>query len=108
MEESSRKNILGSRIVQRRKQLGIKQSDLASEIGISKNQISNIENGKSFPKFGTFLLLCDKLGCNADYLIAGLSKRVISENITDMIASLTIDEQKTIWVLLDSYIHRDK
>ncbi len=93
--------------MQRRKQLSIKQSELAEMLGISDNQISNIENGKSFPKLNNFILLCNILECNADYLLSGILKTSIDENILDMIASLSIEEQKTLWQLLDCYIHRN-
>ena len=107
MNNKNAKNILGSRIMQRRKQLSIKQSELAEMLGISDNQISNIENGKSFPKLNNFILLCNILECNADYLLSGILKTSIDENILDMIASLSIEEQKTLWQLLDCYIHRN-
>ena len=108
MNENTDKKIIGTRILQRRKQIGIKQSELAERLGISVNQMSNIENGKSSPKFSNFLLMCDILDCNADYFIAGLARKNINENLTDMISSLTIDEQRTLWILLDCYIHRKK
>ena len=101
------KNILGSRIMQRRKQLGIKQSELAELIGVSDNQISNIENGKSFPRLSSFIKICDILDCNSDYFLSGIIKKDVDENIIDLIASCSLEEQKTIWKLLDCYIHRN-
>lgn len=106
MDEKNKMSILGSRIMQRRKQLNIKQSELAERMGISDNQVSNIENGKSFPKLNNFMILCDILECNADYLLSGMLKTSVNENILDMLSSLSLDEQKTIWQLLDCYIHR--
>lgn len=108
MKNKSTKNILGARIMQRRKELGIKQSELAEMLGVSDNQTSNIENGKSFPKLNNFISLCNILNCNADYLLSGVLKSSIDENILDMIAYLTIEEQKTLWQLLDCYIHRNR
>lgn len=108
MSTKNNQNILGSRIMQRRKQLCIKQSELAEMLGISDNQISNIENGKSFPKLNNFILLCNILNCNADYLLSGILKNSIEENIIDMIACLSVEEQKTLWQLLDCYLHRNK
>lgn len=108
MNNENRKVILGSRITQRRKQLNIKQSELAEQMGLSDNQISNIENGKSFPKLSNFMLLCDILNCNADYFFSGILRNSIDDNISDMIASLSIEEQNALWELLNCYIHRDK
>ena len=97
----------GDRLMMRRKHLGLTQSELAEIAGVSDNQISNIENGKSFPKFNNFLMLCDALDCNADYLLSGIVKNTVSEQIIEMIATLSLEEQKTLWILLDKYIHRD-
>ena len=106
MDEKRIRIIVGSRIMQRRKQLCIKQSELAEKIGVSNNQISNIENGKSFPKLGNFISICNILNCNADYFLSGILKDSVVENITDMFSSLSVEEQKTVWNLLDCYIHR--
>ena len=107
MDEKRIRIILGSRIMQRRKQLCIKQAELAEKIGVSNNQISNIENGKSFPKLGNFICICNILNCNADYFLSGILKDSVVENITDMLSSLSVEEQKTVWRLLDCYIHRN-
>lgn len=106
MNDKSIKKILGTRIMQRRKELCIKQSELAEKLGISDNQVSNIENGKSFPKLSNFILLCNILECNADYFLSGILKTSINENTVDMIATLSVEEQSTLWQLLDCYIHR--
>lgn len=104
---NNKENVLGSRIMQRRKQMKKKQSELAEIIGISENQLSNIENGKSFPRLQKFIEICEALDCNADYLLSGVIKKSVDRNIIDMIASLSIEEQKAIWKLLDCYIHRN-
>ena len=89
----------------RRKQLGIKQSELAEILGISDNQVSNIENGRSFPKMNNFIRLCEVLDCNADYLLSGIVKNTVPQQINEMIALLSPEKQKTLWILLNSYIH---
>lgn len=99
--------VIGSRITQRRKQKHILQSDLAEAIGVTNNQISNIENGHSYPKLKNLISICEVLDCNADYLLSGIIKKEVDANIIDMIASLTLEEQITLWKLLDCYIHRD-
>lgn len=106
IEEQNKKKILGSRIMQRRKQLGVKQSELAEAINVSDNQISNIENGKSFPRLNSFIKICEVLDCNSDYFLSGIVRSELNDNIIDMLSSCTIEEQKVIWQLLDCYIHR--
>lgn len=99
--------IIGSRILQRRKQLHIKQSDLAQMIGVTKNHISNIENGKTQLSFSCFLQLCEALECNADFFISGIIQRDVEKNIVDMISLCTLEEQKIIYKLLDCYMHKN-
>lgn len=106
MDSQITKNVLGLRIMQRRKQLNIKQSELAKMLNISDKQISNIENGKSFPKLNNFILLCNILKCNSDYFLSGILKTTVKENISDLVAMLSIEEQETLWQLLDCYIHQ--
>ena len=43
MNDEKKNAVIGARIMQRRKLLGMKQSELAELIGVSDNQISNIE-----------------------------------------------------------------
>ena len=99
--------IIGLRIMQRRKEKHIKQSEIAEMLNVSENQISNIENGKSFPRLQNFLKLCEILDCNADYFLSGTIKKSVDQNIIDMVASLSLEEQKVIWKLIDCYIHRN-
>ena len=107
MKKIDKQAILGLRIMQRRKQLGINQSELAEQIGLSEHQISNIETGRSYPRMNSFIRICEILEVNADYFISGAMKDEIDENIIDMISSLSQEEQKTVWKLLDAYIHRN-
>ena len=107
MNEHERNVIIGTRIMQRRKRLGMKQSELAELINVSDNQISNIENGRSYPRLNSFISICNALDCTSDYLISGVMHEALDNNILDMISSLSIEEQKSIWKLIDCYIHRD-
>ena len=107
LTEQDKKTILGSRIMQRRKQMGMKQSELAEAINVSDNQISNIENGKSFPRLCSFVKICEVLDCNSDYFLSGVIKNDVESNIIDLISTCTIEEQKVIWQLIDCYVHRN-
>ncbi len=107
MRKINKQAILGLRIMQRRKQLGINQSELAEQIGLSEHQISNIETGRSYPRMKSFIKICEILETNADYFISGAMKDEVDENIIDMVTSCTPEEQQVIWKLLDAYIHRE-
>lgn len=50
----------------------VNQTNLAEQIGISKQCISDFKSGKSFPSIHTLKLICLHLEVSADYLL-GLS-----------------------------------
>lgn len=45
----------------KRREIGLKQSELAEKIGISEKHLSKIETGKNFPALDTFLKILDAL-----------------------------------------------
>ena len=107
MTEKTLKRQIGIRIMQRRKQLNLTQAELAEQLEISDSQISNIERGKYFPKMTNIVKLCAILDCNADYIFSGVLKHSVADNIIDLVSSLSIEEQKIVLLLIDTYIHRN-
>lgn len=59
---------LGSRIKERREQLHLTRSELATKIGVTPSAIANYENGISSPKIEIMYELFDALDCDANYL----------------------------------------
>ena len=55
----------------RRKELHIKQAELAETLEISNNHMSSIENGRQKPSLDTFIRLCDCLNVTPDYRLLG-------------------------------------
>ena len=53
---------LGRAIRQRRKSLGLRQEDVATQSGISRATLLAIENGKDTAQIGLVLQLCRDLG----------------------------------------------
>ena len=95
MNDEKKNAVIGARIMQRRKL-----------IGVSDNQISNIENGRSYPKLNSFMLICKALDCNADYFFSGVISDSLPEQIGEMLSSLSVEEQRMVWHLVDCYIHQ--
>lgn len=62
---------MGNRIKLRRKELRIKQAELAEILGISNNHMSSIENGRQKPSLDTFIGICNNLNVTPDYLLLG-------------------------------------
>lgn len=51
------------------KNSGIKQNELAKQIGISKQCVSDFKSGRAFPSIQTLTLICKHLDVSADYLL---------------------------------------
>lgn len=62
---------MGHRIKVRRKELKIKQAELAETLEISNNHMSSIENGRQKPSLDTFIGICKHLKVTPDYLLLG-------------------------------------
>lgn len=81
---------MGSRIKIRRKELKIKQSELAEGLGISNNHMSSIENGRQKPSMDTFINICNFLNVTPDYLLLGsMHAYNISQDIIDKLRLCT-------------------
>jgi transcriptional regulator with XRE-family HTH domain len=62
---------MGTRIKVRRKELKIKQAELAEALEISNNHMSSIENGRQKSSLDTFIGICRCLNVTPDYLLLG-------------------------------------
>ncbi len=75
---------MGNRIKIRRKELRIKQAELAEMLNISNNHMSSIENGRQKPSLDTFIQICNLLKVTPDYLLLGnMHAYNIPQDITD-------------------------
>ena len=62
---------MGNRIKIRRKELRIKQAELAERLNISNSHMSSIENGRQKPSLDIFIQICNLLNVTPDYLLLG-------------------------------------
>ena len=60
---------IGPRLKKARIDKKMTQAQLAEEIDLSKNYISNIERGTSIPSLETFVMLCNALDVTADMML---------------------------------------
>lgn len=97
------KKLIGIRIMQRRKSLGLTQEDLAEKVGLSKNHLSNIECGKYLPTTQFIIQICNILGETPDYYLIGkLSEE--SSKFESLLAGLPAESQRIICRLLETYV----
>ena len=84
---------MGRRIKLRRKELNIKQSEMAEALDVSNNHISSIETGKQKPSLDMFLSICEYLHVTPDYLLLGaMHSYNIPQDILDKLHLCTPDD----------------
>ena len=69
---------LGKKIAEIRKENGLTQEDLAELCSVTRQTISNWENGKSYPDLETLVLISDRFEVSLDAMLKGDS-RMVSE-----------------------------
>jgi transcriptional regulator with XRE-family HTH domain len=62
---------IGRHVREARKAVGLKQQELADEVGVTSQHISRIELGQAAPSVETLLRLGQRLGVTTDYLLTG-------------------------------------
>jgi len=97
------KKMVGGRIKRRRKVAGITQEELAEQIGLSKNHLSNIERGRYLPTIETLLMICDALGQSPDYYLIGKISPE-TDRISQMVKRLSEDSQWILYRLIETYL----
>ena len=73
---------LQAQIKKYRNQLSLSQDELAEKIFVSRQSISNWENGKTYPDIRSLLLLSEVFGVSLDQLVRGdieIMKKAITE-----------------------------
>lgn len=89
---------IGTRIAQRRKELGLNQTQLAEKVHLSTNHISNVETGGSY-SLDALLLICDALEITPDYVFLGTLRNDRKENFLDV---LKLCNDNEVAILLDT------
>ena len=81
---------LGKRIAKRRRELGLKQSQVNEMAGLSDKYLSNIERAVSVPSIDVLMKLCAVLKTTPDALLLGA---VGMENIDNVgrVAAMKVD-----------------
>lgn len=102
-------DMLGTRIAKRRRELNLRQNELAKELGVSNNYLSNIENGHSIPSLEVFANICTKLKITPDLLLLGVIRiDNVPENIKDNLKLCTSDELQLIDGIIQCILNNRK
>jgi transcriptional regulator with XRE-family HTH domain len=77
--EQDIKNILGKRIRQTRKKLGLTQGKFGESLGCGRSNISQIENGLFFPTSSFLADIKSNFNVSLDWLFSGVGSMFIEE-----------------------------
>lgn len=109
MKVSDQYQSMGNRIKSRRKELRIKQSELAEKLDISNNHISSIENGREKPSLDMFLKICEELNVTPDYLLLGnVHANNIPQNLTEALRLCSDDDIELASQFIELLVQRNK
>lgn len=92
--------LLGKRVAQLRKKMGLTQEKLAEKAEITNNYLSNIENCHSIPSLETVVKLCTALDVTADELL--------SAEIQGKLAECTLEEKSLVYGFIELLLRERK
>lgn len=98
--------LIGKRMQHRRKALGKTQEHLAEYLDVSVGYVSNMERGATKISLTTLARISDFLTCDMADLISQTStgsRSYLSDELNELIHSLTNDEKNTLLTLLRAY-----
>lgn len=99
---------MGKRIKIRRKELKIKQADLAEKLGISNNHMSSIENGKQKPSLDIFIGICIQLNVSPDFLLLGTMRGYhVPQDISEKLRLCSRSDVELVRDFIDLLINRN-
>lgn len=102
-------DVIGHRIQQRRKELHIKQNEMAEYLDISNNHMSSIENGREKPSLEILLHICSFLKVTPDYLLLGnMHADDIPQNIMDGLRICSTQDLMLLRDIVELLIERNQ
>lgn len=96
---------IGARLKQRRKEMHIKQIDMAKQLGISQAFLSNVEAGRINCSLPLLIDICCILNVTPDYLILGhMRGNKASRELIDELKMCDEEELDTIKRIVDAFV----
>ena len=75
VDEIAFMNQVGERVRKRRKELGLRQEEVAKHLNRNINTVSGIENGKYLASFAQAVVIADALNCSLEWLAGTTTKK---------------------------------
>lgn len=92
---------IGLRIGRRRRELKLKQKDLAEMINISPKYLSALETGRRHASLETIAAISEAMNTTYDYFLLGSIKKDIDRNIIDSLKLCSEEDKKVIQQLIN-------
>lgn len=94
---------MGRRIAQRRRSLGLTQEQVAEQMNVSVQMISNLEQGRKAIRPENLARISAILGVSTDYLLLG-SKDTGSAALSAKLSALPPEQQSAIGQIVDLFL----
>ena len=98
---------MGKRIMVRRKSLRMTQEELAEELGVSTQMISNLELGKKAIRPENLAKVCSVLNLSADFILTGANTQSPVDEVAEKLIQLTAEELQMVSDMID-YMNKKK
>lgn len=96
---------IGNKLFSFRKKVGMTQAEVAEAAGISDRTYADIERGTVNMRVETLLRICNVLKITPDEILLNEKEQEITtENITELLNSISSKERKTVFKLLEVYL----
>lgn len=98
---------MNRRIVQLRKDRGWTQEEFAEKMGISKNYVSLIENGKKVPSDRLVSDICREFNVNEDWIRYGKEPKKPPDKLSTYLGQIKKGDEDFIKELIEVYMELD-
>lgn len=95
---------MGKRIVEKRKQLGLSQEELAEKAGITVQMLSTAERGAKGMRPINLWKISDALGVSTDYLLKGVPSEIDNQNLINKISDLPNRQRTDLENIIDNFL----
>lgn len=97
---------MGRRIMVRRKGLQLTQEELAEQMGVSTQMISNLELGKKAIRPENLSRLCGILQVSSDFILNGMDARTQVNAVAEKLLELTDGQLLMVSDMIDYITHK--
>ena len=94
---------IGKRILEKRKQLNLTQEQLAEQMDVSIQMVSNLERGNKAIKIDNLIKISQILGVSTDYILTGKQSDIDAEEIYLKISKLSERDASAVVMLVNHF-----